>query len=196
MRFKVGDKVRVKESLVGGNTYGDIYFGFSMEKYCGKCFVVEKIYGTNVYGLNEAKSWRFSEDMLEPMIPLEKIVIYRDGNKVIAKYYNGDNVTDTTLGCSSSDEVENFDFTYLAKMAVIKVTEKMSAKENGHSWIKCVGYRQKKEFNFTVGEDYKLYDNGDIFDDTGYKYNVGQTKKRTLEFLSKWYIFEEVENPS
>lgn len=25
MRFKVGDKVRVKEGLVGGNIYGDIF---------------------------------------------------------------------------------------------------------------------------------------------------------------------------
>lgn len=189
MRFKVGDKVRVKEGLVGGNIYGDIYFGFGMEKYCGKCFVVEKIYDTNVYGLNEVKAWHFSEDMLEPMIPLEKLVVYRDGNKVIAKYYKGDK---TTTAVSESYPEDDYDFETSAKLSMNKAIEKMKKEEIGYSFVKCVGYRQKRDFDFTVGKTYKIYNNGEITDDTGYTYISEDTKENMLKFLGGFYIFEEV----
>lgn len=188
MRFKVGDKVRVKEGLVGGNTYGDVYFGFGMEKYCGKCFVVEQIYGTNVYYLNEAKAWRFSGDMLEPIIPPEKLVIYRDGNKTIAKYYKGDKTVNVAIACVPEDE---YSFEFESRLAMNKAIEKMM--ENvGYTLIKCVGYKTKSNFNFTVGKEYKIYDNGRITNDNGSTYTKMPTKAKMLEFLSQWYIFEEI----
>ena len=41
MKFKIGDKVRVKESISWGDTRGGIEFIYDMEKYIGKIICVE-----------------------------------------------------------------------------------------------------------------------------------------------------------
>lgn len=159
-----------------------------MEKYCGKCFVVEKIYDTNVYGLNEAKDWLFSEDMLEPIIPPEKLVIYRDGNKTIAKYYKGNKTFEAEAKCSPEDE---YDFKTGTELAMNRVIDK-AKEEDGYAWVRCAGYRQNGEFYFTVGKKYKIFNDGKITNDNGYTYVGEHSKKTMLDYLSKWYIFEEI----
>lgn len=195
MKFKVGDRVRVKKDLVGGKYYGkdDVYFAYNMEPLRGKIFTVE-YYTDPHYVLKDAESWEFNETMLEAVddIVPEKFVIYRENNKTIAKYYKGNNIITSEAKCSPEDE---FDFETGAKLAMDRAIKKMKEEEVGYSWVRCVGYRQNHEFNFIVGKEYKIFDNGKIVNENGFNYQrgyVNSSKEETLEFLNKWYIFEEI----
>lgn len=188
MKFKVGDKVRIREDLVGGECYGEdeLYFAPEMEEFRGKVFTVAYRKG-NRFVLKDAGFWEFNEDMLENVA--EKIIIYCEDNKTIAKYYKGDKVVTAVAKCAPEDE---FDFGYGAKLAMNRAIED---KKKAYSLVKCVGYRQNREFYFTVGKEYKVYDNGSIVSDNGYNYrsnNFIDSKEAALKYLSKWYIFEEV----
>lgn len=70
MKFKVGDRVRVKEGLRGGEYYGGLYFSPYMEKYCGKTFTVSSAPydpdGIERYKLDGIDAWCFSGVTLEP----------------------------------------------------------------------------------------------------------------------------------
>lgn len=193
MKFKVGDKVRVKKDLVGGHYYGEdkLYFNPEMEALRGKVFNVEYCTGLRCM-LKDAGCWDFNEAMLEPVddVVPEKLVVYRENNKTIAKYYKGDKTVTAEAKCAPEDE---FSFEYGAKLAMDRAIEKMEEEEIGYSWVRCVEYRQKYEFNFTVGKEYKIYDNGTLVSDDDFDYGMANdSKKETLDFISKWYIFEEV----
>lgn len=193
MKFKVGDKVRVKKDLVAGHNYGEdrLYFNSGMEVLRGKVFTVKYCNCNNFrYILEGAGGWGFNEAMLEPVndaVP-EKLVIYRDNNKTVAKYYKGDKTVTAEAKCSPEDE---FSFEHGAKLAMDRAIEKMKEEEIGYSLVKCVGYRQNHEFTFTVDKEYKIYNNGKITNDNGYVYFSSETKEEALDFLSEWYIFEE-----
>lgn len=193
MKFKVGDKVRVRDDLVGGVTYDGIYFGFCMEPFRGKEFIVTNIANGSYY-LNDGRDYTYHESMLEPIIdyPMEKLVIYRDGDRFVAKYYKGDKTVSV-----ETESVCNFGT--VSDCLLTEVLDKMKQEEIGYTWVKCVGYRTKDSFNFTIDKKYKIYNNGRITDDTGFVFDGQKTKKDMLDFLSNWYIFEEVdksENPS
>lgn len=57
--------------------------------------------------------------------------------------------------------------------------------------VRCVGYNRKERY-FTIGKVYDVVD-GNITNDNGYTYkNWGNV----IEFLSKWYRFEKVDDVS
>lgn len=187
MKFKVGDKVRIKNGLVGGIHYDGVYFTYGMAELGGKVFTVERAEAGGRYYLNDGYGYCWTESTLEPIE--EKLIIYRENNKTIAKYYKDDKTVTAEAKCAPEDE---FDFEYGAKLAMDRAIEKMKEEEIGYSWVRCVGYRQKREFNFTVGGKYKIFSNGRITDDTGYTYTSKETKEDMLSFLGEYYIFEEV----
>lgn len=161
-----------------------------MKDSLGGVFEVEKIVGYG-YNLSCSDIYIYTDEMLEPVddaIP-EKLFIYRNSNKTIAKYYKGDKTVTAEAKCAPEDE---FDFEYGAKLAMDRAIEKMKEEEIGYSLVKCVGYRQNREFTFTVDKVYKIYNNGKITNDNGYTYSGSKTKEKALDFLSDWYIFEEV----
>lgn len=199
MNFKVGDKVRVRDDLVAYKTYGNsnnwLFFNVGMEEFRGKNFVVSSVVG-KVYCLKGICDWVFNDEMLEPVIepkvvenPMEKLVVYRDGDKTIAKYYKGDKVINFTIKNSQDFKVDS-------EFAMRKLFEKMKQEEIGYSWVKCVGYRTKDSFSFTIDKKYKIYNDGSITDDTGFTFCSKKSKREMLDFLSQFYIFEEVGNLS
>lgn len=192
MKFKVGDKVRIREDLVVGRTYGGITnYSFLSEKDGNLgAQTITRITNSGNYRLDKA-TFTYSGEMLEPVEEevSEKLVIYRNGNKTIAKYYKGDKTFEAEAKCSPEDE---YDFKTGAELAMNRVMDKAKQEDIGYSWVKCVGYRQKNEFNFTVGKKYKIFNNGNITTDDGYTYAEQDTKEAMLDFLSKWYIFEEI----
>ena len=74
MRFKVGDKVRVREDLVVGKSYNDVVFLFAMESLKGKEFIVEQIDSIGrTCGLNDDYGFWWAEEMLEPVEEKEMV---------------------------------------------------------------------------------------------------------------------------
>lgn len=67
MKFKVGDRVRVKKGCVNNAFYGGIRFAPEMQKYCGKIYTVEDCGadGCKYICLNGIRGWVFSDRMLE-----------------------------------------------------------------------------------------------------------------------------------
>ena len=49
MRYKVGDKVRVRKDLVVGKSYGGYVFTRSMEEFKGEIVTIESVDGNHYY---------------------------------------------------------------------------------------------------------------------------------------------------
>lgn len=188
MKFKVGDKVRIRKDAIDNHRYNDITLYSWMRKELKDVNIIAWTDG-DLCEVEESP-YTYSMSMFEPVkeeIP-EKLVIYRNGNKTIAKYYKGDKTLEAEAKCSPEDE---YDFKTGAELAMNRVMDK-AKEEDGYTWVRCVGYRQKDEFCFAVGKEYKILNNGDITNDCGYTYAGRHSKKAMLDFLSKWYIFEEI----
>lgn len=71
MKYKIGDKVRVKRELKEGDDF-DIYVSEEMAKYAGKIVTIAKetkCYGNNTrYEIKEDRFWNWTEDMFEDSI--------------------------------------------------------------------------------------------------------------------------------
>lgn len=67
MKFKVGDKVRVKKNLITGESYGGVHFRSTMCKYLGLETSIARVVSEGNYYLEGCGSWNFSDDMLKPI---------------------------------------------------------------------------------------------------------------------------------
>lgn len=193
MKFKAGDKVRVRDDLEVDEQYGDYCFILSMKQYKGKILTISKVFD-NSYCLSEVKTelnYCFTDEMLEPVKEneesTEQITITREGSKMVGKYCKNEEVIETRLPYYTSE----LDFCKDAKVIIDRINEMIGEKD--YSLIKCIGYRQNYEFNFTVDKIYKIYEDGKITDDNKYTYNMYNSKKNMLQHLSKYYLFEEIE---
>ncbi len=63
--FLIGERVKVKDDLVGGLNYGGIYFNKNMEKYCGRFYIIIDRRWDGSFSLQGANGWIFSPYMLE-----------------------------------------------------------------------------------------------------------------------------------
>ena len=64
MKFKVGDKVRVRENLEVGKDYGDYNVVEDMKKYEGKEFIIDEV-RRNYYTLKNENWYYWTDEMLE-----------------------------------------------------------------------------------------------------------------------------------
>ena len=73
MKYKVGDKVKIREDLVVGKMYGADDFARGMEKYKGKIATIVTVHDT-VYNINvddndidddDALAWHWTDEMFE-----------------------------------------------------------------------------------------------------------------------------------
>src|SRR5699024_2048248 len=58
-RYKVGDKVKVREDLIAGKDYGGELFAKDMMEYKGKITQIEKIFDDKEYWLRDCEDWWF-----------------------------------------------------------------------------------------------------------------------------------------
>ena len=77
MKYKVGDKVRVKKDLEPGNFYGRVYYSSDMNKFKAMECVVTNIYD-GTYNINDSE-YGFSEEMLEPVNDLLEYALEKLG---------------------------------------------------------------------------------------------------------------------
>lgn len=106
MKYKAGQKVRVRKDLCQGSKYNCWMVVSDMLKYRGKTVTIEDI-DFDHYHIKEAP-WAWTDDMFEP-IPNEKIVITSDGVTTTARKYDGKKIVKEAKAVCSKDDVFNFD---------------------------------------------------------------------------------------
>ena len=77
MKYKIGDKVRVRKDLVPGNFYGRVYYSSDMNKFKAMECVVTNIYD-GTYNINDSE-YGFSDEMLEPVDDLLEYALEKLG---------------------------------------------------------------------------------------------------------------------
>ena len=77
MKYKVGDKVRVRKDLVLDKKYGDVLYSLDMDEFKNKECVITKV-GFIAYKINNSVHW-WSEEMLEPVDDLLEYALEKLG---------------------------------------------------------------------------------------------------------------------
>lgn len=87
MKYKVGDRVRIREDLSAGQEYDGLLFGHSMAKYRGKTAKITEVDGYTYHlDIDESEFW-WSEAMLLPAkktletLEVGDLVVDMDGDK-------------------------------------------------------------------------------------------------------------------
>lgn len=164
MKYKVGDKVRVRKDLKVGLRYGNDTFISEMKKYAGKTMTVDAISRLGKYRLTEdIYDCNWTDEMLENA---EDITILVKGNKVIAK-------RDNKVGIAKCSPEDDFDIFTGVRLAIDRLEEKYKP----YSWLK-----KDITYYFPRIDIDKLYD--------FYTYNNDDVDKR---FISRGIIFKTKE---
>jgi len=134
MKYKVGDKVRVKNDLVCGKKYymesPKTYNVFvePMEKLRGQVVTISGISSCGSYHVRECprSPWGefcWTDEMFEPVAETcnKKIVITADGMKTIARLYDGNKIVKTAIARCSPDDT--FDFATGTRIAFCQLFE-------------------------------------------------------------------------
>ena len=165
MKYRVGDKVRIVSEWREGcyqNKKGE------MDKWLGKVMTIRSVdYYNLCYRMNEDKGergglgWYWYENSIEGLVCGEKkIVITSDGEKTLARLYDGNKVIKTaTAKCSPDDK---FSFETGAKIAFERLFDSEEKEEPKHFNGKAVCVN--KYGGFTIGKIYEFVD-GQCFDD-------------------------------
>lgn len=162
MKYKVGDKVRIVSEWGKGcwqNLNGE------MDKWLGKVMTVRRV-GATTYRMVEDKEdndwggWYWKENCIEGLAGENKIVITSDGEKTLARLYDGKKVVKTTTAkCSPADK---FSFETGAKIAFERLFDGEEKEEQKYFNGKAVCVYG--ELGFTSGKIYEFV-NGQCLDD-------------------------------
>lgn len=130
MKYKVGDKVKIRKDLEVGQAYGSCLFKREMKNLCGeiaRIIEVHEHYGdycvasSSFYWTDEM----FEDDDTEVPKMNKCVVIDVDGNKVVARCGDKEGVA----RCHPDDD---FDFYIGAKIAL----ERLEDAEKPYGWLK------------------------------------------------------------
>lgn len=172
MKYKVGDKVRVRSDLEKGKLYRtedgseEVCAVGTMLKFSGKEVTISETIGGK-YVVEECKRERFfyywTDEMFES-VSNQKIVITNDGKETLARLYDGKTVVKTaTAKCSPED---TFDFKAGAEIAFGRLFKKeMKDKVPKHYNGKVV-YIGANTHGLTRGKVYE-FKSGYLIDDDG-----------------------------
>ena len=155
MRFKVGDKVRVRRDLEAGKRYymddkkeSDIFM-FGMKEFLGEIVTIIGLF-CEMYKIKDSE-YVWTDEMFEPVCN-NKIVITTDGMETVAKLYDGKKIIKrATAKCSPNDE---FNFETGAKIAFERLIEETFAEEKP--------VEKKPKLKIEVGKRYMLKPYSDL----------------------------------
>ena len=187
MKFKIGDKVRVRKDLKVDEEYGNDTFVPEMRPWLGKMVVIKYICPDGEYKIINCP-WSWTDEMFESD---EEITITRHGNNVVAKCGKKVGVAK----CSPKDE---FDFAIGAKLAFARLMGMAIAGLNdnfdwdkfkaGKFFVKCT----KDNFKSFVAEakkngcTFKPNENYDPFED----YRLNAIARKFARRLGYDYVDE------
>ena len=109
MKYKVGDRVRIKTELADRTSSGACLHP-KMRKWEGKVMTIESVgYSTyrmleDVGELRPGAGWFWGDDWIEGLADNFKIVIATEGNTVLARLYEGKKVIDVAKATCSKDD--------------------------------------------------------------------------------------------
>lgn len=109
MKYKVGDRVRIKTELAGITSSG-ICLNPKMCKWAGRVMTIESV-TTHTYRMLEdigelrpGVGWVWGDDWIEGLADNFKIVITTEDNTVLARLYDGKKVIDVAKATCSKDD--------------------------------------------------------------------------------------------
>ena len=162
IKYKVGDKVRIVSEWGKGCCQS---LNGKMDKWLGKIMTVRYV-GITLYKMvediedNEWGGWVWSENCIAGLACENKIVITSDGEKTLARLYDGNKVIKTaTAKCSPADK---FSFETGAKIAFERLFDSEEKEEPKYFNGKAVC--MDEYIGFTVGKIYEFV-NGQCLDD-------------------------------
>ena len=164
MKYKIGDKVRIKEDLIVDEFY--------VKPYIGKTMTIDSItrYGYKLKEDTYRCTW--TDEMLENVE--EGIDIFVDGNKVIAK-------RDGRVGIARCSPEDEFDIFTGARLAIDRLEEKCKS----YSWLKeDVTYYVPKVLDKEL-YDFYTYSDGTIERRLISRGLVFKTKEEAVEAAKK-----------
>ena len=177
MRFKEGDKVKVKifKEIPG-------HWNPRMRDLMGEVVTIECIFRGGFTIKSKDEVWYLKESDVES-IKNQCIVMYQKDNQVIAL----DKVTGkkAIAKCSTEDE---FDFYTGCEIAFKRLTKKEETKANIEPLNAKICVLDDRDENFTKGKIYNI-DNGKITDDKGHVWPRSWRFKNideVLDYFSAW----------
>jgi hypothetical protein len=115
MKYKVGDKVRIRKDLIIDEVYNDLTFVLDMVQYMGKVATITRIKFDDVYGINlDDDKWSWSDEMFEDIKDTPKNVdigYYLEycGHRVIENVYYGGYAHDHDhIFCTTADNKNQY----------------------------------------------------------------------------------------
>lgn len=109
MKYKVGDRVRIKTELKS-QTRSGVRLNPKMRKWEGKVMTIESV-RNDLYRMLEdigepytGLGWAWGEDWIEGLADDFKIVITTEGNTVLARLYEGKKVLEEAKATCSKDD--------------------------------------------------------------------------------------------
>ena len=99
MKYKIGDKVKVRTDLIVNGVYGSQSFMPEMKPYAGKIYTISETYfGNNSYEFEEI-DWYWTDEMIEGLVETSftksdlktgMVVEYRNGSRrIVFRDYQG-----------------------------------------------------------------------------------------------------------
>ena len=175
MKFKVGDKVKLREGLEPYRVYGGVTFQPNMQKLYGNTYEL-KIHSSS--GNWYVEGWWINEAMLEPA-ENETIVIFRRGKEVIAL----DKRTDKR-GVAKCSPEDKFDFMVGAKQRFERLTTQPKCKVGDIVTVKGDFYHHLKDGAKGIVTSYDEHDGS---------YGVVALRKDGNRTTSQWLRPEHLE---
>lgn len=185
MKYKVGDRVRIKTELADRTSSGT-YLNSKMRKWEGKVMTIESV-GDSTYRMLEdvgelrpGVGWYWGDDWIEGLADNFKIVITTEGNTVFARLYEGKKVLEEAKATCSKDD--KFVFGTGAKLAFDRLLGNEPKKEE---WFTGKMVRTVSVFG-------TLYPGGKVY---YYKdgYETDKTGERRLD-PRRFHSAEDVSN--
>lgn len=109
MKYKVGDRVRIKTELKR-QTRSGVLLNPEMRKWAGRVMTIESVIShtyrmlEDIGELSPESGWFWGEDWIEGLADDFKIVITTEGNTVLARLYDGKKVLEEAKATCSKDD--------------------------------------------------------------------------------------------